>query len=209
MGTLMMRPLRAGRSYKDIANCTLDILRFAISTYSGLISMPTACRPRRSATSKVVPLPAKGSRTMHLPEPSLSGQSQVGSRPTVSRWGGATIVPLGCVLPNLPIFSARSERLITIGSLLTTLTHGARHFGQAFGLLPARMASSGIFSGNTAKWLSGYGCVAMVQTLRLFRVGRSILGFCPTFGLVAAVLPVVKELPLYPATAGSAMASAS
>src|SRR5690606_28335198 len=70
MGTLMMRPLRVGRSYKGSANCTLDSLRFAISTYSGLISIPTACRPRRSATSKVVPLPAKGSRTMHLPEPS-------------------------------------------------------------------------------------------------------------------------------------------
>src|SRR5690606_3648071 len=71
-----------GRSYKGIANCTLDSLRFAISTYSGLISMPTASRPRRSATSKVVPLPAKGSRTMHLPEPSLPEQEQVGRQPT-------------------------------------------------------------------------------------------------------------------------------
>src|SRR5690606_32946153 len=80
MGTLMMRPLRVGRSYKGSANCTLDSLRFAISTYSGLISIPTACRPRRSATSKVVPLPAKGSRTRHLPLPSLPSQVQVGSQ---------------------------------------------------------------------------------------------------------------------------------
>src|SRR5690554_255847 len=78
MGMLMMRPLRVGRSYKGSANCTLDSLRFAISTYSGLISIPTACRPRRSATSKVVPLPAKGSRTRHLPLPSLPSQVQVG-----------------------------------------------------------------------------------------------------------------------------------
>src|SRR5690606_7276517 len=82
MGALMMRTLRVARSYKGSANCTLDNLRFAISTYSGLISIPTACRPRRSATSKVVPLPAKGSRTRHLPLPSFPSQVQVGSQPS-------------------------------------------------------------------------------------------------------------------------------
>src|SRR5690606_13450968 len=131
MGTLMMRPLRVGRSYKGSANCTLDSLRFTISTYSGLISIPTACRPRRSATSKVVPLPAKGSRTRHLPLPSLPSQVQVGSQRSPVR------------------------------SRSTTRFHGARQKGHACGDVPARMHGSTSFSGNVAKWPSGNGCVAM------------------------------------------------
>src|SRR5690606_9896147 len=89
-----------------------------------------------------------------------------------------------------------------------TRFHGARHLGQAIWLVPAKMHGSTSFSGNVAKWASGYGCVAMVHTLRLLRVGRSILGFCPTFGLVLGVEPVVYELRLYLDTAGSAMVSA-
>src|SRR5690606_5092641 len=133
------------QSYKDIANRALDSLRFAISTYSGLISMSTPSRPRRSATSKVVPLPANGSRTMHLPEPSLPSQVQVGSQRSLAR------------------------------SRSTTLFHGARHLGHAFGDVPARMHGSTSFSGNTAKWVTGDGCTAMVQTERLFRVAFSSL----------------------------------
>src|SRR5690606_35327941 len=154
----------AGMSYKAIANCTLDSLRFAISTYSGLISMPTACRPRRSATSKVVPLPAKGSRTMHLPEPSLSGQEQVGCQPSSIRFEGLF----------LPRKTNPSGRLLSYGlpspcpdSTSTILFHGAPHFGHALGDDPARIHSSGNFSGKVAKWPSGNGCVAMVQTVRL------------------------------------------
>src|SRR5690606_30467666 len=186
MGTLMMRPLRVGRSYKGSANCTLDSLRFAISTYSGLISIPTACRPRRSATSKVVPLPAKGSRTMHLPEPSLPSQVQVGSKPRSIR--SLQVRPF--VLNRLDALTRRISAAgleppwITASPrnspFSTTRLHGAPHFGHALGDDPARIHSSGNFSGNVAKWASGYGCVAMVQTERLFRVAFSSLTVCDT-----------------------------
>src|SRR5690606_19548348 len=164
MGTLMMRPLRVGRSYKGIANCTLDSLRFAISTYSGLISIPTACRPRRSATSKVVPLPAKGSRTMHLPLPSLPSQVQVGSHRSVGRLAGLHPV-LSTLVGDLG--SCAGSRLCTTPVRSTTRFHGARQKGHACGDVPARMHGSTSFSGNVAKWASGNGCVAMVQTERL------------------------------------------
>src|SRR5690606_17172483 len=133
------------QSYIYIANRALDNLLFDISTYLGLISMPTPSRPRRAASSKVVPLPANGSRTMHLPEPSLPSQVQVGSQRSLAR------------------------------SRSTTLFHGARHLGHAFGDVPARMHGSTSFSGNTAKWVTGDGCTAMVQTERLFRVAFSSL----------------------------------
>src|SRR5690606_41412764 len=57
-------------------------LFFAISTYSGFISIPILCRPCFSATRPVVPEPKNGSRTMPRPLPSLPSHWQVGSCPS-------------------------------------------------------------------------------------------------------------------------------
>src|SRR5690606_13741557 len=100
---------------------------------------------------------AKGSRTMHFPEPSLPSQVQVGSKPRSIR--SRQVRPF--VLNKLDALTRRISAAglgpswITASPrnspFSTSRLHGAPHLGLAFGDVPARMHGSTSFSGNVAK----------------------------------------------------------
>src|SRR5690606_41599033 len=92
----------------------------------------------------------------------------------------------------------RLESEIFTFSYVNTRSHGAPHFGHALGDDPARIHSSGSFSGNVAKWPSGNGCVAMVQTERLFRVAFSSLTVCDTATSGASFRLPTPTAPSFP-----------
>src|SRR4030095_5992764 len=140
--------------------------------------MPMPTRPNRSATATVVPEPAKGSRTRHGTG-SAGGQVQVGDQPSVCTSTVPHVRPCGVVRamsPSAAFFAApvvigRGSR---IDSRFICRAHGAPQVGQApRSEVPARMHGSTSFSGKVAKWASGYGSVAIVQTERLFRPAGS------------------------------------
>lgn len=61
------------------------------------------------------------------------------------------------------------------------LSHGAAHLTQQpRSDVPARTHGSTSSTGNVAKWASGNGVVAMVQTDRLFLVSRIARKVCST-----------------------------
>src|SRR6185436_16496987 len=104
--------------------------RRASSTYSLLSSQPMALRCSRSATSRVVPAPAKGSSTVHGCGSPVCEQD--GRQPVVST---DTYIDARCGLDEARIDGECPRTPLLFGwalqdSDLVSLTHGAAHVGQ-------------------------------------------------------------------------------
>src|SRR4030095_5758044 len=140
-------------------------------------------RPSRSATRPVVPLPAKGSRTVQ--GITSAAQEQDGCQPRVfcSLRGRSPYPSFGRSVSEasyawrllLLAFSASPfGPLATKAPSSTTRTHGVPHAPQQpRSLVPALMHGSTRAGGKVAKWASEYGAGPRCQTLRRLRDERT------------------------------------